>query len=282
MNMDGKESLALLKIGICMVATNKYIELWKKCAIDLEKYAFVESKTVRMHLFTNKNVEAENWALTNLSRINLQTHQIEGYGWPEATLFRFKFINSVRNEFSEDLLMYIDSDMQIIGNFGSELNPTKWINGLAFVSHPGFTRNSGIRWFLDSIKNPRLLKPYLTKFIQGSSGIGSWESDKESTAYVPPKKRKRYIHGAIWFGKKNEFLNMCRELDVNTDQDYSKNVIAKWHDESHLNYFFATRNATVLSSRYSGYKPYKYLESFKPIIYTVGKDSSELRDIENV
>ena len=77
-----------------MVATNKYIELWKKCALDLEKHAFLESDTVTIHLFTNKNIEAENWAKLNLKRIHLQTHLIEGYGWPEATLFRFKFINT--------------------------------------------------------------------------------------------------------------------------------------------------------------------------------------------
>ena len=90
------------------------------------------------------------------------------------------------------------------------------------------------------------------------------------------------MHGAIWFGEKNHFLNMCRELELNTDQDYSKNIIAKWHDESHLNYFYATKNATVLSSKYSGYRPYKYLETFKPIIFTIEKNADDLRKIKHV
>lgn len=279
--LNNKMSPAIQSVGICMVATNKYIELWKKCALDLEKHAFLDSDTVTIHLFTNKKIEADNWAEVNLKRIHLQTHLIEGYGWPEATLFRFKFINSVRNEFTEDVLMYIDSDMEIIADFGAELNPTNWIGGLAFVAHPGFTRNSGMRWFFDLITYPRLLGPYLTKFKEGSKGIGSWEHSKNSTAFVPPKKRKKYVHGAIWFGEKNHFLNMCRELDLNTDQDYSKNIIAKWHDESHLNHFYATKNATVLSSRYSGYRPYKYLKTFKPIIFTVEKNADDLRKIKH-
>ena len=281
-DLNNKMPPAIHTVGICMVATNKYIELWKKCALDLEKHAFLESDTVKIHLFTNKKLEAENWAKLNLKRIQLQTHLIEGYGWPEATLFRFKFINSARSEFTEDVLMYIDSDMEIIADFGSELNPTDWIGGLAFVAHPGFTRNSGMRLFVDLIRHPRLLGPYLTKFKDGSKGIGSWESSKNSTAFVPPKKRKKYVHGAIWFGEKNHFLNMCRELELNTDQDYSKNIIAKWHDESHLNYFYATKNATVLSSKYSGYRPYKYLETFKPIIFTIEKNADDLRKIKHV
>jgi hypothetical protein len=138
-----------------------------------------------------------------------------------------------------------------------------------------------MRWFFDLIRYPRLLGPYLTKFKDGSKGIGSWEHSKNSTAFVPPKKRKKYVHGAIWFGEKNHFLNMCRELDLNTDQDYSKNIIAKWHDESHLNHFYATKNATVLSSRYSGYRPYKYLKRFKPIIFTVEKNADDLRKIKH-
>jgi Glycosyltransferase family 6 len=279
--MNNKLTPKIRSVGICMVATNKYIELWKKCSLDLEKHAFLESENVTIHLFTNKKIEAENWAKLNLKRIQLKTHLIEGYGWPEATLFRFKFINNVKDEFTEDVLMYIDSDMEIIADFGSELNPTNWVSGLAFVAHPGFTRNSGIRLFIDLIRYPRLLKPYLTKFKDGSKGIGSWEHSKHSTAFVPPKKRKQYVHGAIWFGEKNHFLNMCRELDINTDRDYSKNIIAKWHDESHLNHFYATKNATVLSSRYSGYRPYKYLKTFKPIIFTVEKNADDLRKIKH-
>lgn len=267
--------------GICMVATNKYIEFWKKCALDLEKNAFTEVENVAIHLFTNQVSEAKNWGNKNLIRIKLYVHEIEGFGWPEATLFRYKFINNVRDEFTEDLLMYLDSDMEITDEFGSELIPESWVNGLAFVAHPGFARNSGARWLIDLLKYPRLIKPYLKKFRDGARGIGTWENSKASKAFVAPGNRKRYVHGAIWFGARESFLKMCSELDANVEFDYKKNIIAKWHDESHLNWFYAHKNGDVLSNRYSGYKPYKYLETFNPIIFTVEKNASELRDTNN-
>ena len=268
-------------VGICMVATNKYIELWKKCASDLEKNAFTETDNVNIHLFTNHDSEAQNWAIENLKRIKLITHKIGGFGWPEATLFRFKFINNFKSEFGEDLLMYLDSDMAVTDKFGSELNPELWINGLAFVAHPGFTRNSGARWFLDLLKYPRLLKPHLNRFRNGARGIGTWENSKKSKAFVSPKDRRKYVHGAIWFGKRIPFLNMCSQLEKNVEEDYGKKIIAEWHDESHLNWFYSYKNGSVLSSRYSGYKPYKYLETFKPIIFTVEKNATEMRDVKN-
>lgn len=264
-----------------MVATNKYIEFWKKCALDLEINAFTEFESVTIHLFTNHDSEAQSWAANNLKRIKLITHKIDGYGWPEATLFRYKFINNARDRFGEDLLMYLDSDMEITDKFGAELIPGSWINGLAFVAHPGFTRNSGAKLLLDFLKYPRLLRPYLNKFRDGAGGIGTWENSKASKAFVAPIKRRRYVHGAIWFGVREPFLKMCSELDKNVDNDYEKNIIAKWHDESHLNWFYANKSGTVLSSRYSGYKPYKYLETFKPVIFTVEKNSVELRNTNN-
>lgn len=280
-NLNDSLSPPFTSVGICMVATNKYIEFWKKCALDLEKNAFTEIKNVTLHLFTNHDSEAQNWANNNLKRVKLRAHKIDGFGWPEATLFRYKFINNIRDEFSEDLLMYLDSDMEVTEKFGPELDPRSWINGLAFVAHPGFTRNSGTKGLLDFLKYPRLLIPYLNKLRDGARGIGTWENSKASKAFVAPRKRRRYVHGAIWFGAREPFLEMCRELNNNVENDYRKNIIAKWHDESHLNWFYAYKNGTVLSSRYSGYKPYKYLETFKPIIFTVEKNAIELRDTNN-
>jgi hypothetical protein len=93
-----------------MVATNSYVERWKDTALDLERYAFRKTPTVVIHLFTNQVDIAMEFARANLKRVKLLIHEIEPWGWPEATLFRYKFFTETRQEISEEFLVYLDSD----------------------------------------------------------------------------------------------------------------------------------------------------------------------------
>lgn len=265
-------------VGIVMVATNDYLSRWFDAAISLEQSAFLGCKNIKIHLFTNRLQEAQNWASFNLKRIKLAVHQIDAWGWPEATLFRYRFIDDSCDALTEEILMYLDSDMQIMHDFTHEVFTLDWDEGLALVQHPGYYRNSGVRGVYDYLTNPKMLLKDKLYLLRGNSGLGAWEENRESSSYVEPYKRKTYVHGAVWFGRRKQFLKMCEVLATNISTDLEFGYIAKWHDESHLNWYYANRPCTLLDVRFSWFEGFKNLRSIKPFICTVEKQKGEGRE----
>jgi hypothetical protein len=265
-------------VGIVMVATNKYLSRWFDAAISLEQSAFLGCKDVRIHLFTNRLQDAQSWASHNLKRIKLVVHQIDAWGWPEATLYRYRFINDLSDAFSEEILMYLDSDMQVMQDFTNEVFISDWDEGLALVQHPGYYRNSGVRGVYNYLTNPKMLLKDKLYLLKGNSGLGAWEENIESSSYVDPNMRKTYVHGAVWLGQREQFLEMCKVLATNVDKDLEFGYIAKWHDESHLNWYYANRRCTLLDVRFSWFKGFKNLRHIAPFICTVEKKKGEGRE----
>ena len=54
-----------------------------------------------------------------------------------------------------------------------------------------------------------------------------------------------YVQGCLWGGKMPYVMEMIEELDSRTDEDESNNIIATWHDESHLNKFYVEHRDEV-------------------------------------
>lgn len=265
------------KIGIVMIATNSYLQRWFDAATGIDDFAFQKSN-VNIHLFTDQTESAEQWAGNNLSRVKLITHEIPNYGWPEATLLRYKFIVENSKSLDEALLMYLDSDMVILNSFDEILEPNNWKNGLGFVRHPGFFRPSGLQGFLCRVGNPNLMMQDLRQLLMtGNKSPGSWESRKSSTAFVPKEKRKTYVHGAVWFGLRPSFLEMSRLLAENISEDLSNGITAVWHDESHLNWYLAEVGGSILDNRLSYVPKYSWNKFSDPRIMNVEKRAGEGR-----
>jgi hypothetical protein len=265
-------------VGIVMIATNDYLSRWFDAAISLEQSAFMGCKDVRIHLFTNRPQEAMAWASYNLERIKLVAHQVDGWGWPEATLYRYRFIHDSSDTLSEEILMYLDSDMKVLQDFTNEIFRSDWKEGLALVQHPGYHRNSGGRGAYDYLTNPKMLLKDKLYLLKGNSGLGAWEDNKQSSSYVEPNNRKTYVHGAVWIGQREQFLEMCKVLATNVTSDLKFGYIAKWHDESHLNWYYANRPCTLLDVRFSWYKGFRNLRNIEPFICTVEKEKGEGRE----
>ena len=156
-------------------------------------------------------------------------------------------------------------------DFGNLLEPETWIGGIAFVQHPGFFRNSGIKSLIDYFMNPRLLGPLVQAKIARSPGLGSWENSRSSTAYLELKERKNYVHGAVWFGKQDPVMKMCKLLAENIRKDLSSGYIAKWHDESHLNKWAAQKSFNTSSPELCFDETYPQLKKMTPSIIAVRK-----------
>ncbi len=260
-----------------MIATNSYIKKWFKVASDLEKISLEKFRETTIHLFTDNASFAQGWAQENLNSIKLKVYDIQSWGWPEATLFRYKFITKHSQELNEDLLMYLDCDMRVLGDFSKKLNINNWNSGVALVQHPGFYRNKGLQGIVDFLYNPRFVLHLILKIKSGGKGYGTWETNKLSTAFVPRRLRKNYFHGAVWFGRRIEFLKMCKILAFNINRDLEKNYTAIWHDESHLNHYAAFNTVQKLSPEFSGVPSYKNLRKLEFLIISEEKKFGEGR-----
>lgn len=264
-------------LGICMIATNSYIKKWFKVASDLEKISLEKFGETTIHLFTDDASLAQGWAQKNLNSIKLKVYDIQSWGWPEATLFRYKFFTEQSHKLNEDILMYLDCDMRVLGDYSKKLNIDNWISGIALVQHPGFYRNKGLAGIVDFLYNPRFVLHLILKIKSGAKGYGTWETNKLSTAFVPRSLRKNYFHGAVWFGRRIEFLKMCEKLALNVNRDLEKNYTAIWHDESHLNNYAALNTVEKLSPEFSGVPSYKNLRKLEFLIVTEEKKFGEGR-----
>ena len=269
--------MPLKEIGILMVATNAYLSRWQETVLSLERNSLKDVNT-RIYLFTNRIDEAATWAKVNLQRFELEVYPINGWGWPEATLHRYEVFNAALPHITEEILMYLDSDMEIRSDFSELLNPLYWKNGIALVAHPGYQLPAGVSRLRHFLFNPRKFVRWMVDAVRNSGAQGAWETRSESMAFVPRRRRHIYVHGAIWFGRNSDFGHLCRTLSERVRIDLENGVIAVWHDESHLNWYHSIVGTAVLDGRFSGIDGYRPDRKIDPFIVSVEKRAGEGRD----
>jgi hypothetical protein len=235
------------------------------------------SDRVVLHVFTNQ-IEEVGRIQAELKHVTVVAHEIPNYKWPEATLLRYQIFEAAAEVISEDLLMHLDADMIINRSPIETILKASTTSPICLVSHPGYWRPKG---FVNKVnfyrKNlPVLLNDLRMIFITG--GLGSWETNKQSTAFVRRRFRRNYVCGGTWFGERESFLKMVSELSRNVAVDLEQNRVAVWHDESHLNWYYANRPCTLLDVRFSWFKGFKNLRDIEPLICTVEKKKGEGRE----
>lgn len=193
------------RIAIIYICTGKYSVFWEDFYQSFEKYFLKKSKV-------------EYFVFTDVLRVfgegeNKRVHRIyqENLGWPGNTLFRFQMFNSIKEQLSLfDFIFFLNANAICMREITEEeFLPME--HELLVVQHPGYYKTSVGRL------------PY--------------EHRKDSTAYIPRGKGKDYVFGAVNGGKAEAFLRMSEKLEMNIKKDLAGNIIAKWHDESHLNYY---------------------------------------------
>jgi Glycosyltransferase family 6 len=269
--MVASDEEPLNSVGIVMIATNNYLSLWKLSVQSLEKNFNFTNIEVSIYLFTDQAEEAMSWIETHLSKVKVRVIKIPNLRWPEATLIRYRLVFEAQDLLTEPILMYLDSDMEVLKDFGAQLFQEIDEERMCLVIHPGYAPGAG-RWDTWT-SNPRTFLRDLKFLFKGQIKPGAWERRKVSQAYVPRNKRKTYVHGAIWFGGRKEFILMCKILSERVDLDKANSVIATWHDESHLNWFAANYEVNYLDSRFSWHRDYKNLKIESPFITTIDKNN---------
>lgn len=236
------------RIGILMVATGKYKLFLDKTLQQIQKN-FLPGYQHHYFLFIDSEIPLtikDNLTITIINR----------RGFPGDTLYRYHYFLTQRDNLIQktDVIYYFDVDMGIWEEIGSGILPTPK-TPLVGVKHPGFYTES-------SFQNP----------------WGSPETNPLSKAFIPKNKLQNvYIAGGFNGGYTRDFIKMSEEIKQDIDIDDSKEIIAVWHDESHLNRYFSF-NPTLFKILMPEYcYPEGKNIGFKPKIVALNKDHSFYR-----
>jgi histo-blood group ABO system transferase len=187
-----------LNVGLLVIATNKYIDFVSPLWESAKKF-FLAGTPHKIHLFVFTNMPNVPEGAVRI--------QHEHKPWPYPTLMRYKaFADNDKSLEGMDYVYYSDADMRFEGNVGEEV-----LGDLVVTKHPGF-------WD----KPPEFFRQ-------------SYEKNPESLAFIPPGVGDAYYAGGFNGGKREVFMAMAKELSRRIDEDLKKNIIAAWHDESHMN-----------------------------------------------
>ena len=107
---------------------------------------------------------------------------------------------------------------------------------------------------------------------------GAFETDIKSRAHVTESDdTTMYWQGCLWGGKIPEVCAMIDELMERTNLDLKDGIVAKWHDESHINKYFIENKDKVhtLGPQYAFPEVFADHCHFSPKIVHLAKDNSK-------
>lgn len=200
-------------VAILYIATGRYTIFWKYFYESAEKF-LLPNCNKHYILFTD-----------NLELLNQQVHypnvtmiKQEALEWPYSTLLRFKFFLEARNVIEKhEFAFYFNANTEFLSYVTEEeLLPLAHHEKLSLCIQPHmFHRNK---------------RKY------------TYERNSQSLAYIASNQGEHYFTGALNGGETKAYLKMCEALNQNTEIDLKNDVIALWHDESHLNKFALDRS----------------------------------------
>jgi histo-blood group ABO system transferase len=199
---------------------------------------FLPSEEVTYYIFTNQDIDIQ----TDRKYVKVETEHRE---WPWMTLGRYKIFSNSSEILKEmDYLYYCDADMRFESLVGQEI-----LSDLVATQHHGY---------------------YMQR--------GTPETNPLSLACVYPYENMQYFAGGFNGGKSENYLKMAKQLSENIDTDYSKDIIAIWHDESHLNrYVIDNKPTKILNPSYCFYEQ-SVDARFERKLVALQKDHEEIRN----
>jgi histo-blood group ABO system transferase len=240
-----------MKICILNIATNKYLQ-FVESLLDSVEENFLNGHEISALVFTDHEIDE--------SSENVKICKIEHEPWPIPTLKRYHYFMKEAEYISQfDYCFYMDVDMRIVGKVGEEI-----FGDLVATKHPGMWN-----------KNPDEC---------------TYERREESTAFVSYGQGTNYYAGGFNGGKPEHFLKMAETIVNNIEKDFKNNIIAVWHDESHMNCYLATNPPTIeLTPSHcypegatpdgspTNYYPLGWQVPFEPKILALQKNHAQVR-----
>jgi len=163
-------------------------------------------------------------------------------GWPDATLYRYHTI--LERGWEEDYLFLCDADMLFENDVGEEI-----LGELVATQHPGYVTRKDL--------------PYETR-ARSAARVLSGDT---------------YYAGGFVGGERETFLILCERIRDQINHDYDHEVMAVWHDESHLNRVLSiVKPSVTLSPSYcypDDARDYPWLEGLERKLVALDKTLAE-------
>lgn len=206
-----------MKIAILYICTGRYNQFFKDFYKSSEKYFLT-------------NTEKEYFVWTDDENLakgcdNVKIIEKQCAGFPADSLFRFEMFLQVETELKKfDYIFFFNANALFIQSVGTEILPDE--SGLSMGIWPGKREH----------QHP-MFHPY--------------ERNRKSLAYIAPYgENYTYYMGGLNGGTSDTYLQMIRTLCHNIREDYEKGIIAKFHDESHINAYMRTHSCKKLGREY--------------------------------
>jgi hypothetical protein len=228
------------KVGIISFATGNYHIFARGFYRSCDEHFFARQKEFQVSYF----LFTDDQALTVQTERQFHKILIPHLRWPGPTLKRYHFISKHAAQFKEmDYLFYSDIDMKFVDFCGPEI-----LGSRVATQHPGYAGTEGTP-----------------------------ERDSRSKAYIPEGSKSQYFCGGFNGGSRGEYLKMAKSCGQAIEEDFAKNIVAVWHDESHLNrYFFDHSPETILTPSYCFDPKQENLKGkYRPILYALHKTDRE-------
>lgn len=197
-----------MKICILTIATNKYLQFVEKLYEDISE-KFCPGAEISCLLFTDHEIEE--------SGDNVRVHYIDHEPWPMPTLKRYNYFVKEKDFILEhDYCFYFDADMRI----DEVVEMDEVCRDLVATRH-------GYQSLMDPSSQ-------------------SFDRNPKSLACVPlDEKTVTYYAGGFNGGKTEVFMEMAETIAERVNKDLEKNVVALWHDESHMNRYLIDTPPTL-------------------------------------
>lgn len=225
-------------VAILYICTGKYVAFWEEFYKSFEE-KFLENYQKEYYVFTDS---AEIYG----EKENSFIHRIfqENLGWPGNTLFRFQMFQSVIPQLRQaEYIFFMNANVVCLKKVtGEMILPGE--KELVVVQHPGYFNKQ--------------LYEY------------DYENRKESKACIPFGEGTVYVCGGINGGKSDSYIELIETLAKNIEDDYKRGIIAKWHDESHLNrYIWKREDYRLLSPAFCYPEDWKL--PYEPVLMVTEK-----------
>jgi hypothetical protein len=200
-----------MKIAVTFWGTQKYIEFLPQWYERLEKY-FIPEVEKKYFVFTDGDLEG--------SPDNVIKMEIPHYGFPTTYHKTFEEMMKLEDKVSDcDWLISVDADLYA------------WEE----IKYPDFFDNT--KKYI-GVHHPC----HKVGFQPHNQLPGSYDVNPLSNACIDDSimDMSVYYQGCLWGGKIPYIFDMIRQIDKWTKEDVSKNIQARFYEESYMNKWFLT------------------------------------------
>lgn len=235
-----------MNVAIVFIGTGSYLNFLPKYYENIHEYFLPNSKKT-FFVFTDGEGDFPD---------DVKVYRQEHLNWPFITLKRFEIINQAREELeSYDWLVFIDADALVVDEILEEN---------FFTDKPLF----GVHHPCHYLKMP----PH-------NQLPGAFETNQNSLSFVDVDNVNPtiYYQGCLWGGKVPEIFKMIDTLQERINVDLQNDIIAVWHDESHINKYLIENHKLVhtFGPEYAYPEVFSSQCTFEPKIVHLAKNNSK-------